>query len=68
VPARLLWVDNDAWFPREKARELAAALPDAELRFIPESGHFSPEDNHSPFAAEILEFERELGRGHTVAG
>jgi pimeloyl-ACP methyl ester carboxylesterase len=62
VPARLLWGDNDAWFSREKARELAAALPQAELRFIPEAGHFSPEDNPLTFAEEILDFEQELMR------
>lgn len=62
VPTRLLWGDNDVWFPPEKARELAAALPEAELRFIPESGHFSPEDNPHDFAEEILNFEKELSR------
>ncbi|WP_216204720.1 alpha/beta fold hydrolase [Amycolatopsis aidingensis] len=63
VPARLLWGDQDAWFPPEKARELAAALPGAELRFLPEAGHFSPEDNPRAFAEELLAFEREIGRG-----
>ncbi|MHA6803212.1 alpha/beta fold hydrolase [Salinifilum ghardaiensis] len=62
VPTRLLWGEFDAWIPPEKARELAAALDGAELRFIPEAGHFSPEDNPRAFAAEILDFERELGR------
>lgn len=62
VPARLLWGDNDAWFPPEKARELAAALPGAELRFIPEAGHFSPDDSPLAFAEEILDFEQELTR------
>ena len=62
VPVRLLWGDNDAWIPPDKGRELAAALPAAELRFIPESGHFSPEDNPVAFAEEILDFERELAR------
>lgn len=62
VPTWLLWGDNDAWFPPEKARELAAALPEAELRFIPDSGHFSPEDNPLDFAKEILNFEQQLRR------
>jgi len=62
VPTRLLWGDDDAWFPPDKAHELAAALPGAELRFIREAGHFSPEDNPGDFAAELLAFERELGR------
>lgn len=59
VPVRLLWGDHDAWFPPPKARELVAALPGAELRFIPEAGHFSPEDNPLAFAEEILAFEEE---------
>ncbi|GAB3483210.1 alpha/beta fold hydrolase [Amycolatopsis cihanbeyliensis] len=62
VPVRLLWGDHDAWFPREKARELAAALPGAELRFLPQAGHFSPEDNPRAFAEELLAFERERPR------
>jgi pimeloyl-ACP methyl ester carboxylesterase len=60
VPSRLLWGEHDAWFPPEKARELAAAIPGAELRFIPDAGHFSPEDNPLAFASEIREFERHL--------
>jgi pimeloyl-ACP methyl ester carboxylesterase len=62
VPTRLVWGENDAWFPPDKARELAAALPNAQLRFIPEAGHFSPEDAPESFAREILDFEESLGR------
>jgi pimeloyl-ACP methyl ester carboxylesterase len=62
MPVRLLWGDNDAWFPPEKARELQSALPDADLVFIPDAGHFSPEDNPQAFAEAILAFEREIGR------
>jgi pimeloyl-ACP methyl ester carboxylesterase len=62
VPVRLLWGDNDAWFPPEKARELASAFPGSQLRFLPEAGHFSPEDNPGAFATEVLRFEEELNR------
>ncbi|SFQ19366.1 Pimeloyl-ACP methyl ester carboxylesterase [Amycolatopsis arida] len=62
VPTRLLWGEHDAWFPADKARELAAALPDAELRFIPGAGHFSPEDDPAAFAEEVRRFHRELGQ------
>jgi len=62
VPVRLLWGDNDAWFPPEKARELVSAVPGSQLRFIPEAGHFSPEDNPRAFANELLRFEEELKR------
>lgn len=61
VPTRLLWGDNDAWIPTPKAHELAAAIPGAELRFIPGTGHFSPEDNPAAFAEEIVAFQQELG-------
>ncbi|HEX6196686.1 MAG TPA: alpha/beta hydrolase [Jiangellaceae bacterium] len=62
VPVRLLWGENDAWIPAGKARELAAACPAAELRFIPQAGHFSPEDNPVAFADEILAFKDQLAR------
>ncbi|MQA09551.1 MAG: alpha/beta fold hydrolase [Pseudonocardiaceae bacterium] len=60
MPVRLLWGDNDAWFPPAKARELESAIPGAELRFIPEAGHFSPEDNPEAFAQELLRFHKDL--------
>ncbi|WP_166355644.1 alpha/beta fold hydrolase [Phytoactinopolyspora limicola] len=62
MPVLLLWGDQDRWFPPPKAQELAAAIPGAELTFIPGAGHFSPEDNPGAFAAEILAFERTLDR------
>lgn len=62
VPTRLVWGEEDWWIPPRKAHELAAAIPGAEVRFIPDAGHFSPEDAPEAFAAAILEFEAELGR------
>ncbi|MBB4934271.1 pimeloyl-ACP methyl ester carboxylesterase [Lipingzhangella halophila] len=62
VPVRLLWGDHDAWIPPAKAHELAAALAGAQIRFVPDAGHFAPEDNPRSFADEILAFEAELGR------
>lgn len=62
VPTRLVWGERDAWIPPQKAHELAAVLPNAEVRFIPNAGHFSPEDDPEAFARAILEFEAELGR------
>lgn len=50
---------NISW--DEQARRLAAAIPGAELRFIPDAGHFSPEDNPAAFAEEIVAFQQELG-------
>jgi pimeloyl-ACP methyl ester carboxylesterase len=62
VPSRILWGEHDAWFPHKMAHELAQSIPNAELKFIPDAGHFSPEDNPEAFAKEVLAFERELGR------
>lgn len=60
MPVRLLWGEHDGWIPPEKGRELAAAIPDAELRFIPDAGHFSPDDNPRAFADEVLNFHKQV--------
>ncbi|PSL05877.1 pimeloyl-ACP methyl ester carboxylesterase [Haloactinopolyspora alba] len=56
MPVRLLWGAADAWLPLDKAHQLAAAIPGASLRLIPEAGHFSPEDAPDAFAREVLAF------------
>lgn len=62
VPTRLIWGQEDEWIPPEKAHELADLLPKTDIRFLPNAGHFSPEDTPEAFAAALLEFEAELGR------
>ena len=56
VPVRILWGEDDRWLDRSVANRLRAVLPDAELRLIPDAGHFSPEDAPAAVARELLEF------------
>jgi non-heme chloroperoxidase len=39
VPTLILWGEQDALFPREEQVRLAAAIPNANLKVYPESGH-----------------------------
>jgi pimeloyl-ACP methyl ester carboxylesterase len=59
VPALILWGAHDDWLPPTMGEDLAAAIPNARLRFVPEAGHFAQEDNPEAFAAEIAQFLRE---------
>ena len=61
VPTLVLWGAQDGWLPPEMGEELAEAIPDARLRFVPDAGHFAQEDNPSGFADAIAEFLREVG-------
>jgi len=56
VPVRILWGEDDRWLDRSVADRLRAVIPDAELRLIPDAGHFSPEDAPAAVARELLEF------------
>jgi pimeloyl-ACP methyl ester carboxylesterase len=47
---------KDRWLDRSVADRLRALIPDAELRLIPDAGHFSPEDAPAAVARELLEF------------
>jgi pimeloyl-ACP methyl ester carboxylesterase len=38
------------------AERLRATIPGAELRFLPDAGHFAPEDAPAEVARELLEF------------
>ncbi len=56
VPVRILWGEEDRWLDRSVADRLRARIRDAELRLIPNAGHFSPEDAPTVVARELLEF------------
>jgi pimeloyl-ACP methyl ester carboxylesterase len=56
VPVRILWGEDDRWLDRSVADRLRALTRDAELRLIPDAGHFSPEDAPAAVARELLEF------------
>jgi pimeloyl-ACP methyl ester carboxylesterase len=56
VPVRILWGEEDRWLDRSVADGLRVRIPGAELRLIPNAGHFSPEDAPTVVARELLEF------------
>jgi len=44
-PVRLIWGEEDTWLNRaDHAERLHAAIPGAELVYLPGAGHFIPED------------------------
>jgi non-heme chloroperoxidase len=59
APTLLLWGERDGLFSREEQERLAAAIPGARLRMIPEAGH-SPHLEHPERVADSLDaFMRE---------
>lgn len=53
VPVRVLWGDQDAWIPPDRARRLADALPQADVRLIPGAGHLVQLDAPVALAVEL---------------
>ncbi|WP_281276843.1 alpha/beta fold hydrolase [Glycomyces buryatensis] len=39
LPVAVLWGEDDTWIPVDRAHRLAAAIPGASLRLIPDAGH-----------------------------
>jgi non-heme chloroperoxidase len=59
APTLLLWGERDGMFSREEQERLAAAIPGARLRVVPEAGH-SPHLEHPERVADSLDaFMRE---------
>ncbi len=56
VPVRVLWGDQDGWIPLPEGQRLTAMIPGAELRVLPDAGHFSMVDCPGLFAREIDAF------------
>lgn len=56
IPVLVFWGEEDAWIPVAKARELASAIPGAQLRILPEAGHLVPEDAPAELVAALLSF------------
>ncbi|GAA4290834.1 alpha/beta fold hydrolase [Actinokineospora soli] len=66
LPVLVLSGENDfAALPGE-ARALAAALPDARVRVLPDCGHFLMAERPERFAAEITRFVHPLSVGETT--
>ncbi|SFP30874.1 Pimeloyl-ACP methyl ester carboxylesterase [Amycolatopsis arida] len=58
LPVLVCWGAEDTWIPAAKGRELAAAIPGAELRLIPAAGHLVQEDAPARLTAELVAFLR----------
>lgn len=58
APALLLWGEEDDIFPRAHAQQIAAQLPNAQLRTIPGAGHWSPLDAPDEVGRAVAEFLR----------
>jgi pimeloyl-ACP methyl ester carboxylesterase len=56
VQVRVVWGAEDGWLDRAVARRLCERIPGAELRLVPEAGHFAPEDAPDAVARELLDF------------
>ncbi|MFP8959090.1 alpha/beta fold hydrolase [Streptomyces nanhaiensis] len=56
VPVTVCWGEQDTWIPAAKAHELAALIPGARLRLIPDAGHLVPLDAPAQLLAELLGF------------
>lgn len=39
APTHIIWGEDDAWIPAERARRLEASIPGSTLTVIPEAGH-----------------------------
>ena len=56
APVRIVWGENDAWLPPVLAERLHEAIPNSDLRILPETGHFAMEDSPREVAAALEEF------------
>ena len=61
APVRVIFADRDRYFPLPAGRRLAEALPNAELKVIPECGHFLQEEKPDAFNKLVLEFLQARG-------
>jgi pimeloyl-ACP methyl ester carboxylesterase len=53
-PVRILWGDDDAYFPAELGRRLSEAFPHASLATVPGGRTFLPLEHPEAVAAEII--------------
>lgn len=56
MPALIIWGGSDNITPLDKGRELAALLPNAELRILTKSGHIPVIEDPSAFNRALLAF------------
>jgi pimeloyl-ACP methyl ester carboxylesterase len=60
VPTLVLVGEHDLITPPAEAKALAAAIPNAQLEVIPESGHMAPYENPAAANSVILRFLKSL--------
>lgn len=53
VPLCVLWGEHDQWVPLAEGRRFSALVPGAELRVLPDAGHFAMVDTPGLFAREL---------------
>ncbi|QBI19540.1 alpha/beta hydrolase [Egibacter rhizosphaerae] len=56
IPTLVLWGEEDQWLPAEQGRELAARIPDARFRAIPDADHLVQFDAPAIVAVELTAF------------
>lgn len=56
APTLVLWGERDGWLTPDVGDRLAAAVPGARRRTVPDAGHFLPEDAPRAVADALLEF------------
>ena len=62
APARLIWGDQDALFPRSEQEAIAAAIPGAELLIYSGAGHALHWEEPERAAADIVAFAQKFIR------
>lgn len=55
-PVLTIWGEQDAWLDVKNAKRLAQTIPAAEVRLIPEAGHFVMEDAPGPVSQALAQF------------
>ncbi|MCX4908692.1 alpha/beta fold hydrolase [Streptomyces sp. NBC_00878] len=58
LPVTVCWATEDTWIPPAKGEELAALIPGARLRPIPDAGHLVPLDAPARLLGELIAFLR----------
>ena len=59
-PALVVWGSQDIYIPLEYAADHRLAFPSAEIRYLPESGHFPIFDDPEGVAAHVIPFLRRV--------
>lgn len=56
IPVLIAWGAEDTWIPADQAERLKGYITNAEVRLIPEAGHFPQEDAPREVAEILAEF------------